>query len=218
MSVAAEQPATRRSGSRAEPAVGVLRRGVPARVARRRRPRGARRSRGRGRARVDGRALSRPRLLDIALTDRGGDPLGDPRAARGARRARRRDARARRRNVPGRLPQPTRGPVPPGRRSRGWARRDDRDRVPPGRPARTADAPRRRIRRRVDRGHAHLRGRPLGEARARRGDADPRRRHGRRRSSRRGRRSSSSRTRRRCRRCTRGSSGTSRARAGRTSS
>ena len=158
--------------------MGVLRRGVPARVARRRRPRWARRSRSRGRARVGGRALSRPRLLDLALTDGGGDPLGDPRAARGARRARRRDARARRRHLPGCLPQPAGGPVPPGRRSRGWARRDDRDRVPPGWPAGPADAPRRSIRRRVDRSHAHLRRRPLGETRARRGDADPRRCHG----------------------------------------
>ena len=59
--------------------------------------------------------------------------MGDPRAARDARGARRRDARRRRRDVPGRLPQSARRPVPARRRRRRRARRDDRDRVPPGR-------------------------------------------------------------------------------------
>ncbi len=87
----------------------------------------------------------------------------------------------------------------------------------PGRPARPAAAPGRRVRRRLDRGDADVRRRPLGAARARRRDARSSPASPSRRSSRPGRRSSSSRTRRRCRRCTRGSSGTSRARAGRTS-
>ena len=147
VSVAAEH-AVRGPGPRAQPAVGVLRRGVPARLARRRRPRRAGRPRRRGGARVGGSAPSRPRLLDVALADRGGDPLGDPRAARRARRAGRRDARPRGRDLPGRLPQPARGSVPPRRRGRRGARRDDRDRVPPGRPPRPAAAPRRRVRRR----------------------------------------------------------------------
>ncbi len=179
-----------------------------------RRPGRPRRRRG---ARVGGRATRHPRRLDVALPDRGGDPVGDPRPARRPRRARRRDARARRGDVPGRLPQSARGSVPARRRRRRRARRDDRDRVSPGRAAGAADAPRRGLRRRRRRGDAHVRRRALGAARARRRDADPRGRHRRRPSSRRGRPSSSSRTRRRCRRSTRGSSGTSRAPAGRTS-
>ena len=93
--------------------------------------------------------------------------------------------------------------VAAGRRARG----DDRDRVPPGRAARAAAAAGRGVRRAASIAvAAHLRGRPLGAARARRRDARPRRRHRRGVLHRAGRRSSSSRTRRRCRRSTPGSS------------
>ncbi len=112
---------------------------------------------------------------------------------------------------------PLGGSVSARRRRRRGARRDDRDRLPPGRAAGAADAPRRRFRGRLRRGDADLRGRPFGATRARRRDTRSSPASRSRPSSRPGRPSSSSRTRRRCRRSTRGSSGTSRAVAGRTS-
>ena len=60
---------------------------------------------------------------------RGVDPVGHPAAAGRARRARRRDARARGRLVPGRVPQPAGRSVPARRRGRRRARRDDRGRL-----------------------------------------------------------------------------------------
>ena len=89
-------------------------------------------------------------------------------------RARRRDARPRGGDVPGRVPEPARRPVSARRRGRGGPRRDDRDRVPPRGPARAARAPAGRLRRGSRRGRAHLCGRALGEARARRRDPRPR--------------------------------------------
>ena len=123
--------------------------------------------------------LGDSRRLDVALADRGGDPLGDPRPARRPRRARRRDARARRGDLPGRLPQPARRSVPARRRGgrRASARRS-RSRTSRTACAARRDAARRRLRRRRGRGDAHVRRRPLGAPRARRRDADPRRRHG----------------------------------------
>ncbi len=62
---------------------------------------------------------------------------------------------------------PLADPVPPRRRRRGRARRDDRDRIHARRPPRPAPASGRGVRRRLDRGDAHLRGRPLGAKRER---------------------------------------------------
>ena len=104
--VAAEQPGG--PGTRADSGLGVRRGGVPARLARRRRPRRAGRSRGRRRARVGGRPAAPSRGRRRRSRHRGGHPLADPRAARGPGRARRRDAGRGRRDVPGRLPQPAR--------------------------------------------------------------------------------------------------------------
>ena len=63
--------------------------------------------------------------------------LRAPRVVLGA--ARRRDARARRRLLPGRLPQPARRPVPARRRRRRGARRDDRDRLRAAAPSSSYD-------------------------------------------------------------------------------
>ncbi len=138
--------------------------------------------------------------------------------ARRARGARGRDAGGCRCDVPGSVPEPARRSVPARSRRRRRARRDHRDRVPPSGVARAASAADRGVRGRGRRGDADVRGGALCAPRARRGDARSSPASPSPRSSPRGRPSSSSRTRRRCRRSTRGSSGTSRARAGRTSS
>ena len=94
-------------------------------------------------------------------------------------RARRRDAGARRRVVPGRVPQPARRPVPARRRRRRRARRDARDRVrrADGWPA-TCCRSRRSSARRSRVVAAYALGRSAGGAGD--GDARPRGRHGRR--------------------------------------
>ena len=92
--------------------------------------------------------------------------LRAPRVVLGA--ARRRDARARGRVVPGRLPEPARRPVPARRRRRRRARRDARDRLRPSGAsgATTCCRSRRSSAARVGR-RARLHARPLGRRRPR---------------------------------------------------
>ena len=68
--------------------------------------------------RVRGGPAPYPRVRVLAQPDRGGDPVGDPRAARRPCGSRRRHARARGGDLPGRVPQPARGSVPARRRGR----------------------------------------------------------------------------------------------------
>ena len=131
-----------------------------------RRPAGARCRR----RRPLGAREARPDRLLAARRNRGGDPLGAPRAARRARGTRRRDARDRRSDVPGCLPQPARRPVPPRRRSGRRSRRDARDLVPAAGARRSAVATASSVRRRCRRGRRHLGDRPLRRARAGRDD------------------------------------------------
>ena len=83
----------------------------------------------RGRPAVVRRQAAVPRRPLAALDGRRDDPVGHPRAAGRPRRARRGDARARRRLLPGRLPQPARRPVPARGRRRRRPRGDDRGRL-----------------------------------------------------------------------------------------
>ncbi len=123
------------------------------------RPGGSRRG---GHPPLDGRAASRPGGGVHADPCRGLDPLGAPHPARRARRPRRRDARARGRNVPGRLPEPARRPVPARGRGRRGARGDARDRLPPRRAPRTAGAASGGVPRRARGRRARIRRRSLG--------------------------------------------------------